>query len=356
MGAYEGAGSGEGSLLNEAYVATTGNDTNSGTAGSPFATINCGVSQVSATGIVRVAAGRYVESVALGLDKPAVTVRGGYQPGTWSWNPPDQVTVIDGNGVFSPVVLVAGANTNTISYLTLKRGTGQDDRGEWYSGVRFLASYVSVAVEGCTVVSNSFGVYAERFMTESALTLRNTLIARNTYDGIYYYQPGGGPTYLYNCTVADNGRHGFYSDANADWPGTFVVTRNSLFTGNNGYGIYKDGTAINGSFAFCLFHNNASGPTNGINPGWSQLWKDNWRPLADLGDNTTNNPLYYDKYGISSYRLWQTSPAHNTGTNLLAQGVTMDIEGIARPDGAAFDRGAYERTISPFPGSVFTVR
>ena len=80
---------------------------------------------------------------------------------------------------------------------------------------------------------------------------------------------------------------------------------------------------------YCLFYGNTNGPT------WSSAGFD------DLGNNLAADPLYYDKHGVRNYRLWDNSPAHNSGTNLTAYSVTNDIEGVARPAGYAYDRGAY---------------
>jgi parallel beta-helix repeat protein len=335
MGVYEGAGVGEGVLATLGHVTTNGSDaTGDGTIANPWATIGHGLAQVTATGTLRVAAGRYVECVGLGLDKQSITIQGGYRPDTWQWSPVDQVTVIDGNGI-SPVSISIGCVSNTLSYLTLTGGTGMDERSEPNAGIRFIGPHNSLFVESCAVISNQHGVYSERTMPETFLALRNTLVVRSTSHGIFntaQFTSGSTPCYLYNCTVADNGGHGIYSSGNPDWNDFVPIARNTLFTGNNGYGINKTGSGIGSSFSYCLFYGNASGPTNSIGNA----------PLVNGGDNLMANAPLYAATEPKYYQLQEESPALNSGENLLSLGVTSDIDGGIRPRGAAFDRGAYE--------------
>jgi len=49
---------------------------------------------------------------------------------------------------------------------------------------------------------------------------------------------------------------------------------------------------------------------------------------------------YTGNYGENDYHLLQSSPAINSGITL--NDVTVDFDGISRPQGAAYDRGAFE--------------
>lgn len=56
--------------------------------------------------------------------------------------------------------------------------------------------------------------------------------------------------------------------------------------------------------------------------------------------------------GGLDYSLAAGSPAINTGFNAADDGVTADIDGVARPQGAAYDAGAYEYVAAPVIGLI----
>jgi hypothetical protein len=351
MGAFEGAGVGESARLSQVYVKTTGSDTTGdGSSGNPYATIGFALTRVATGGTVRVAAGTYRESVALGPDNRNVTVQGGYSAG-WVFDPANQATVIDGAGR-GPIMLNPNANSNTLSYLTLKGGTGTDLATIPFAGITLAGAGNTIFVDGCTIVSNSYGLYGYYRMTATPV-FRNTLLARNTSHAIDFFLMSAmgygtplGTCYLYNCTVADNGGHGFITDSiNPDWSDIIPVAKNSLFTGNNGYGIWKKGSVAGASFEYCLFSGNTSGATNSTGNS----------ALVSLGNNLMADAPQYVGTEPKPYRIPEASPAFNSGTNLSAVGITADIEGLTRPQGRTYDRGAYERFVPP-AGSTFLVR
>jgi hypothetical protein len=343
MGAYESASAGEPARTNRVYVKTTGSDlTGNGSTTNPWATVSYALGQVAAGGTVSVAAGQYAERVQVGPGHALVTIEGGYDPVTWTWDPANQVTVIDGQGV-SPLIVTDGANSNVFTSLTLKGGTGTSD-----AGIRFDVAAGGGSrfdVNGCTIFSNRYGVNA-RFNT---LTLRNTLVARNTSYGMYFYVYNGAGTtgFVYNCTVANNGTNGMHcwcqggDNRNATRP----AVRNSLFTENNGYAMALNGNSSVGSYAYCLLYGNTIGTiyTEGAT-------------ISDLGSNLTASAPGYSGIEPKYYRITQASPAYNTGTNLTAYGVTNDIDGTARPMEGVFDRGAYECQKTSARGTIMTVR
>jgi hypothetical protein len=64
----------------------------------------------------------------------------------------------------------------------------------------------------------------------------------------------------------------------------------------------------------------------------------------------TENPDFNDK-GSNDYSLKSTSQAVDAGLNLSGENVQYDIEGKARPQGNAFDLGAYEYGSMVLPGN-----
>ncbi len=355
LGAYERAGSGEGALLDTAYVSTTGSDTaGTGSSAAPFASISHAVCQTGAGGTVRVAGGTYVDAVQFGPDKNAITVRGGYD-GFWNWDPSSQTTIVDGNGS-TPVSLCVAATSNTLSYLTLRGGTNAAlYGGAAGAGIRLLGPWNTLFVEGCTVVSNTHGFYTTNYMPGTA-NFVNTVVARNTSHGIYFnviptMWTGGTPIMgycrLYNCTVADNGGYGVYINAYTPtgWGDIIPVAMNTLFTGN-AKGLVTSGpenTSLGAGFGYCLFSGNAIN-TSSYNAN-----------LTDLGNNLADAPPGYAGAGAHPYGILRTSAAVNSGDDLTALGVTLDILGTARPQNKFFDRGAYEIVLPP-DASVISIR
>jgi hypothetical protein len=67
----------------------------------------------------------------------------------------------------------------------------------------------------------------------------------------------------------------------------------------------------------------------------------NYSGITQGSHDIFSDPLFVNASG-SDFSLQPTSPAINAGTDLTSSGVTTDILGVARPQGPAFDMGAYE--------------
>jgi len=330
MGAYQGNGTGAPPLVAYGYVSKLGNDsTGDGSQGSPWASVTYGLGRLNATGTLYVASGVYTDNVAMYAG--AVTIRGGYDPASWSWMPASQRTVIFGN-TNPPVTLFSGSSTNTLSYLTLCGGTGSG-----VSGIRVFAP-CSLVVDGCTITGNTYGVASDNFIFQPLF--RNTLIARNNSYGIYapVIYGGGGVCRLYNCTLANNGGHAFFSAANPNTQVPLSVqATNTLFTANAGCGIALNGAGTAGA-GYSLFYGNTAG-------AWAATNNANANVFTDTGNNITNQDAGYVNAASNNYQITAASAAFRSGTNLTAQGVTNDILGLIRPKNGAFDRGAYALVI-----------
>lgn len=339
MGAYQGSGTGAPPAVAVGYISTLGSDANDGSSGSPWASVAYGVGRLSPTGTLYVAGGVYTNNVWLG--EGAMAIRGGYDPSDWSWNPATQRTVIHGNVTNPPVTVLSTLSTNTLSHLTLCGGTLAT--ADYGAGLRLSVAKAGcqVVVEGCTITNNYYGIHNRSL--GATLTLRNTLVARNTSHGLYDNLPriGGGTCLLLNCTIADNGGSGCYSDAQPsgfDSGPMAVHATNTLFTGNAGYGVYRlYGFRL--TIGNSLFHGNPSGP-----------WYSG--RATDSGNNQIGvSPAYVDAAN-GDYRLVAGSLAAAAGANLSGAGVTNDLLGVARPGANGWDMGAHQGSAAGAPPPV----
>jgi hypothetical protein len=319
-----------GEAANTYYVSKSGSDSGGGTSGSPWASITNAVANAALGDTILVDGGVYTQAVSF-AGKVQITIRGGYtnNAGTWTWDPANRTTVILTTNGTSPVVIPAGAVSNTLSYLTLRGGNASSRAGIELTGVA-----TQLFVEGCTIVSNYYGIYSGSLRPQS-IALRNTLIARSSQQGLYVALSDigaafGGTCQVYNCTFADNGADGVRTSSGGPNHGDLVpIVLNTMFTGNAGYGIYKVGTAVGGVVSNCLFYGNRSGAL------------ESYASLA-LGGNKTRFPKYVDA-AANDYRLQATSPAAAAGLDLSGSPffVTNDLLNATRPN-ATCDMGAYE--------------
>lgn len=263
MGVYEGSGEGEPPMLPQVYISKAGSDiTGNGTSTNPWASISYGLAYLAASGAMYIASGVYTEQVQLASGNAALLIRGGYNPVSWQWAPKENPTVIVGPGGASAVVVSSGAYSNTLSYLTLRGSTAAGA-----SGIYSTLGDVLI-IDGCTITGNTVGVRCPSVSPGPTVTIKNSIIARNVNQGVLADWTAG-TFYLYNCTVADNGGDGLLTYS-AGGGGVGVHAKNTLFTGNSGYGLNR-GNTPGASIEYCLFHANTSGPTNGL--------------ISDLGNN-----------------------------------------------------------------------
>ena len=59
------------------------------------------------------------------------------------------------------------------------------------------------------------------------------------------------------------------------------------------------------------------------------------------GCSVVSNPLFLDPIS-NNFRLQSGSPAINKGADLTSEGISRDFDGVSRPQGSAFDIGAFE--------------
>ena len=161
----------------------------------------------------------------------------------------------------------------------------------------------------------------------------NTIIYNNNVAGSYPVRLRAvGPSSILNCTIVDNVSGPSTINAERDGSEYFVI--NNIFSGNTA----SDGNnpLINTApqIEFEAKHNLV----------WDWEGKVNaWEPtglfLPDVDGNFEGDPMFVDGDG-GDLRLQEGSAAIDAGMTL--DNVTADIAGVERPQGAAYDIGAYE--------------
>lgn len=185
------------------------------------------------------------------------------------------------------------------------------------------ATIVNSTITGNSVTGNGGGIYAE---SNASLTLTNVTVASNTsqFDGANFYSDDASAGGIQNTIFADpqsgTGNTVLNCDNGADFPPS------------NGNNLSSDSSAC--------WNNGLSSDQTSVDPKLG--------PLADNGGPT------------QTMALLAGSPAIDAAATVAS--VTTDQRGISRPQGAAYDIGAFEvvqnadlaitKTGSPNPATV----
>lgn len=165
----------------------------------------------------------------------------------------------------------------------------------------------------------------------AGFTANNCLFIKNTGNSVIQFQSTTGTAQYYtlnNCTVALN----FKSDGttaagcNVNSTASCVIT-NSLFLGCGNNPLFVTTGKAQPIATYCGFESTAN-ITNYIN---------------GTGCIKTIEAASFTDAANGDFHLSSGSTAINAGTTIA--GITSDIEGTLRPQGAAFDMGAYEYSV-----------
>jgi parallel beta-helix repeat protein len=370
------------------YVATSGSDSNPGTLQQPFRTIVKGVSILKPGDTTYVRAGTYNE---------AINTRFVVFPSGTSWTnavtlaayPGEQVTLvgfINLAGMQHSYIIVSGliidAN-NSVEGFTINQGshhirlqnseiknTWSNGVGIWWGNNNGLSSdYNEIlncrihhigsagnAAKGWPDQPFGYGLAHGIYVTTS-----NNIIRGNTfYDiGEYSIHQWTSAPYFANNNIFDGNiitrsghnttRYGGVCCGGITASGgNGTIIRNNIVYGNEVDGIDLMTTCIN-----CKVYNN----TTYNNPGWNIYTPDTsgtgievrnniaYPKGIHLGtgtissNNLLSNPNFVNAAG-NDFRLLSSSPAVDAGMTLSS--VTVDFARSIRPQGAAYDIGAYE--------------
>lgn len=368
------------------YVAKDGDDGDPGTEAEPFLTVTTGVGVLTAGDTLYVKAGTYTEALqdvipsgtswanpvtvaAFAGDspilKPSATNRVLYFGAG-----DDSYIVIDGfvldstNVIFETVKITTGSNHIRIKNTEIKNSPGsgilvtQAGSGDnefldltihnngttgFHHGI-----YVQTddnLISGNEIYSNSgHGIHLFNGDPDNNI-IRNNNVHSNLDRGIGVYIGSDNVIYnnisrnqirgiqigdaaistgVYNNTVYANSAVGIFFEGNSE----STTLYNNVVVNNN------IGISVNSGATLVTIKNNLSieNPTNYTDASSGAT-------LADNLFGTTDDPKFVDA-SSNNFHLKASSPAVNTGITVAT--VTNDYDAIARPQGSAYDMGAFE--------------
>jgi hypothetical protein len=161
----------------------------------------------------------------------------------------------------------------------------------------------------------------------------NTILYNNNVAGSYPVRLRTvGPASILNCTFVNN--ISGPSTINAEREGSEYYIINNIFSGNTAGGGNDPLINTAAQIEFEAKHN--------LVWDWQgkvSAWEPTGRFLPDVDGNIEGDPMFVDVDG-GDLRLQEGSAAIDAGMAL--ENVTADIDGVERPQGAAYDIGAYE--------------
>jgi hypothetical protein len=236
----------------------------------------------------------------------------------------------------------AGSDNTTIRGNTISNATPSESEGIHING--------DLSIGGDGIVSG--------------LTIENNIIHSMAVNGLS--MDGVQNSLIRNNLFYGNGRHavrGYRGDAAAG-PANLRFANNT-FNGTGGWAIklsedlgghtFFNNILLGSSGSICVGSSNLTSNNNAVTGSFSL---DNESSIASLaswlastGDDANSfvatSSILFINAATGNYRLSNTSPAINTGRSSLngISAPTTDLSGAARPQGAAYDVGAYESSL-----------
>ena len=347
--------------LSTLYVATNGNNANACTGpGVPCLTIAGAIGKASAGSTIIIATGKYTENLTATV---ALTFIGAGA----------DATIIDGGGVGRVLTMTSGS----IYSLTVRNGAvvgGSNNGGGIYaSGALTLTSvnvvsntagqyggglYVGGAatITGSQFMSNTAGSQGGGLLAVGPATITGTQLIRNSAGrggGLYFNGYNFGVVGLRltnvllaaNSAITDGAALYLYSTASQGGVATIVHTTIASPTVGSAQAIFV-GKPASYAVGVNLTNTIVASYTTGISltPGvvitadYNLFYKAPTTMITGSHSISGSDPLFVNA-ALGNYHLAAGSPAIDAGANT---GVGVDLDGAIRPQGAAYDIGAYE--------------
>ena len=194
----------------------------------------------------------------------------------------------------------------------------------------------------CVITGNSgSAIYKE---LDARYYLENCLIAGNNGHGLYGDQwSRNDANYSFDivhCTIVNNTSNGINQAKIDTWPKADLRVRNSIVAFNGLAGISANQAST--SNVITLEYNCVYGNTGG-----------DYALDAVAGTGSVSVNPKFNAAASGDYRLKASSPVLDSGTNL---GITADLLGNTRPDGAGPAMGCYELGVPIPAGTVVLLR
>jgi len=367
------------------WTSILGNDGNPGTEEQPFRTIAHGASVLVPGDTLLVRIGTYEESFADGIpagnswDEPVTLSAAPGEPVTIQ--PPDgadRVFTFASGNVHHVIVRGFVLEASGVTYDAVKITWGSAEGGSHHirledcevrnspgqgilvtgddHEVRFN-EFIGLRVHDNGTDDFDHGLYIS---TESNL-VEGCEVYRNSGWGIHVYSEGEHSTsgnVVRGNFVHDNARVGDRGPGIGLYSGTGILAYNNVVWGNvwgiavnygaETAGVYNN-TVVGNAEGGIVIGEEATGTAVRNN-----IVRDNaGTAILDQGLGTTlgvnldgADPLFADALG-ADFRLRAASPAIDAGESIAE--VAVDVLGVTRPQGAAYDLGAYEFSTDPCP-------
>ncbi|MBN1331716.1 right-handed parallel beta-helix repeat-containing protein, partial [Candidatus Dojkabacteria bacterium] len=272
-----------------------GDDSNAGGSGAPLKTIQAAINVADAGDTVYVKGGISYSDVISCTDGNAVmcinTNSGGVgTPITFTSWPGTGIPVIDGSSAANAIDMFLVTNI-TISNFEIKNSPGN-------------------------------AIYQFGFGGNLNLTFSNNIIHDNVSNAFNLNATSATAVFVYNNTVYNNGLGILIQSTGGGAASSYA--RNNIVTDNGSCGMAKGG---GGDF------------TSSNNVVWNNAT--NYCTTLPAGTDDVNADPKYTNAAGGDFTLQSDSPAIDAGADLTGT-VDTDIRGLARPNAAAHDIGAYE--------------
>lgn len=265
---------------------------------------------------------------------------------------PDDWPATAGGGIYCGRV----DETNVIANCSVY-GNSADDSGGGIACVGYRGDSnvdeCNPTIENCIITDNygDLGAGGMVCIVAASPSITNTIIAGNSCQGVPNEAGGAGvgcadassPTFA-NCLIASNttpNQAGGAGIGSPIWGGDCdPVFVNTIFYGNDDVAVHEGTEDSDATLRNCLFYNNEAGDvfdeTANLYTGAAQINAN----IPEASNCISGDPLFADAEN-GDYRVSPDSPAIDSGTSDGAP--SADIEGTARPQGAADDIGPYEQ-------------